>query len=187
MKLVIYVLVINFIFSLSFENTVEEKETEKIFIAEGNLKHHKERKQYSNAIAPTYNAGSINDAISKKLQTTSNILETAGISKQTKNYSNDYVIGNGPIYFSAWVKYFKYKENDINISNTPKTFILNNAFIEQSKLFPDVDLNEKDTDGKWKYIRDSSSFWVNVFADSINFINSKQVIFCNIANISNYL
>ncbi len=89
-------------------------------------------------------------------------------------------LNTGPILFSGWVKYFKYRENDINVSNTPKTFVDNKAYAEQMKLFPNANLNEKDNDGKYLFIRDKSIFWVNVFSDSINIISSKQVVLFNI-------
>lgn len=98
--------------------------------------------------------------------------ETEDLNKNNNNLNN-----NGSILFSGWVKYFKYRENDISVSNTPKTFIDNSEFNEQIKLFPNADLNEKDKDGKYKFIRDKSMFWINVFVDSINVISSKMVNF----------
>jgi hypothetical protein len=160
MKLEVLIFILKIIYILSFESTAEGKETESIFIAEGILKHHKYRKQ----VVDKNGASHINDELNK-LQT-----NDAFSLAHTKIVE----MKNGPVYFSSWVKYFKYMENDINISNTPKTFVINNAFDGQGKLYPGANLNEKDTDGKNRYIKDKSSFWLNVFADTIDLISSKQ-------------
>jgi hypothetical protein len=172
MKLGILVIVMKIMSSFAFENSSEGKETEKIFIAEGILKHHKYHKQNPEGI-PSQNNDKANIL-------PSNITPQNNIGMTNQN-------NNGSILFSSWVRYFKYRENDINISNTPKAFTVNNAYIEQGRQYPNININEKDMDGKSKYIKDKNSFWINVFSDTINIITSKQVFFHNVAKLSKYL
>ena len=180
MKLIIFVkscILLSLLININCSEAHSEgKDKNQIFISEKNMKKAKHLlKENPNAISPTSSQGSVNDNIGKPILESTNILSKAGFEKVPT--SEDVNIGNGPIFFSGWVKYFKYSEVDMATTKAPKHFFQNNAFYEQSKYYPNVDMNSTDTDGKATYIRDKAFFWLMVFADTINFVSSKQVIF----------
>jgi hypothetical protein len=62
----------------------------------------------------------------------------------------DLNIGNGPVWVSGWIKYFKYfpttKTHNLTSKNTPKQFMINPEYNEQYKINPNFDKKEKSKD-----------------------------------------
>jgi hypothetical protein len=84
-------------------------------------------------------------------------------------------LGPGPIYFKAWVKYFKYSDKELSEANFPNKFYSNNFYLEQFKANPNINLAEVDLDKTLKYIKDPSYFWLNVFENTLTVLSYKQV------------
>ena len=55
--------------------------------------------------------------------------------------------------------------------NHPRTFFKNNEFYQQSRKFPNANLNEK-VNGEYKYIKNESFFYLMAFYDRINILTS---------------
>jgi len=99
----------------------------------------------------------------------------------------DMNIGNGPVYTTGWVKYFKYTQTSENkklsVERTPRTFMPNGKYKEQYKLFPDFNkINATSSDGTntlSTYIPDKRSFYAILLKNSLNILTSRQVIFVN--------
>jgi len=99
----------------------------------------------------------------------------------------DMNIGNGPVYTTGWVKYFKYTQTSENkklsVERTPRTFMPNGKYKEQYKLFPDFNKsNATSSDGTntlSTYIPDKRSFYAILLKNSLNILTSRQVIFVN--------
>jgi hypothetical protein len=156
-----------FIYSLCSEFSSEANGKHAIFISEAQMKkHHKQ----TPPLAPQVTSEALNNLVSEDLHKNANT-QSHAMSSGNKNKNVD-----GKL-FSGWVKYFKYDDAASSPNNTPKKFIDNNFYIEQTKIFPNIDINEKDTDGKANYIRDKNYFWMNVFATNLNIISSKNVNF----------
>ena len=82
----------------------------------------------------------------------------------------DLNIGQGPVHMTSWVKYFKFASDEFQ-GNRPRTFFKNNEFYQQSRKFPNANLNEK-ANGEYKYIRNESFFYLMAFYDRINILTS---------------
>lgn len=83
----------------------------------------------------------------------------------------DLNIGPGPIHFKSWVKYFKFSADE-DQGNKPRAFFKNLEFYQQSRKYPDADLNQK-IEGQYKYIKNEMFFYMIVFYDRINILNSR--------------
>lgn len=95
----------------------------------------------------------------------------------------DLNIGNGPIYASGWVSFFKYvpttETKKLIPDKTPRSFVPNGQFEEQFKLYPGFNKEETSSDGintLPKYIPDKHSFYAVLLKDSMNILTSRQVI-----------
>ena len=95
--------------------------------------------------------------------------------KQDGTMGLDLEVGNGPIFFSGWVKYFKYYQE--NGPKQPRTFFRNNHFYKQRKENLTLNLDEADADGEFKYIRNNTYFWGNLFKHSLTFSTDRIVIY----------
>ncbi len=116
-----------------------------------------------------------------------NIAETADkLANGNTEDSNvvDLNIGNGPIFYTGWISFFKYKQTSENkllgADKTPRSFVPNGQFTEQLKMFPDgFDKNAKSNDGTSDlatYIPDKHSFYAILLKDTLNILTSRQVI-----------
>ena len=113
-----------------------------------------------------------------KLKITNNVQS----EKKCNNTSSDdpkleINLGDGPVYYTAWVKYFKY--SNVNINNAPKKFFKNDDYEEQIKLFPNADFKKLSSDGintLYSYIQSPSHFYAVVFANNLNIVTSRHVI-----------
>jgi hypothetical protein len=152
---------------LSFEFSAELNNRHAIFISESKMKKHLKNNP---SVAPTSTEGAINDVVSQNLQKNTNIFNGNKQEEQSKDKLDSQIL------YAGWVKFFKFNDNNVTPSKTPKTFEENNFYYEQLKLFPNGNMNEKDVDGKAKYIRDKNFFWMNLFKGSVNIISSKTVI-----------
>lgn len=82
-------------------------------------------------------------------------------------------LGDGP-YWNGWIKYFKYTLD--NSHQKPTAFFKNMQYKEQLKLYPGQKYSEvKDPDGQFKYIPSISSFYAQLFKDSLVITSSKIV------------
>lgn len=109
--------------------------------------------------------------------------------EEIQDYSNlkKSDMGQGPIFASGWIKYFKFnpnikeKNDDSNndlMKDLPKTFNTNLEFQQERKLYPNVDLDSKSFDGKnltQDYIKNKYLFYAVLFKDSLNIISSRKV------------
>ncbi len=85
-------------------------------------------------------------------------------------------IGNGPVYATGWINYFKYSNTASD--KTPKSFFINGQFDQQYKLNPELKTDKKTFDGTntlFKYIPNNYSFYAVLFKDSLNILSSRQV------------
>jgi hypothetical protein len=151
---------------------------DKIFVSESFLKHKKtslKAKQIETAINPRakMDSSTINDSVSSDsdLGRNTNLLELAKGS-QNKSTPPDINIGQGPVFYQGWVKYFKYSDIDI-IGSTPKQFFRNNEFFEQMKKNSNLDLNEK-VDGMYSNIKNNSFFFAILFSQTLNIVTSRD-------------
>jgi hypothetical protein len=82
------------------------------------------------------------------------------------------------ILTKGWIKYFKINlgaERNKNLKeNKSKSFIINFQYGEQLKLFDKINMNEKQKDGSYKYIRSKFHFWVILLNDSLNILSSRD-------------
>ena len=92
--------------------------------------------------------------------------------KLTDTGLSDFNVGGGPIYFSNWIKFFKYHSKT---GQKPSTFFKNNHYFKQFKTNPTADLNSKDEKGVYNFIRSEKYFFVNLFEDSITISTDKHV------------
>jgi len=77
--------------------------------------------------------------------------------------SGEIDLGNGPVYFEGWVKFFRFLNEDKKLKL--KAFFRNPEFIEQFKGGKTVSAADK--------IADPNNFWLMLFRNSITFIKSK--------------
>lgn len=205
---------------LCFTTESENKMKEKINISEGSMKNKKlynrnfksiyKAKEQSNEInnhgikSPTNEneASSYNILDTNKPENASksdNVINPVISQNDNKKEDDaeqdvqeiDINIGDGPIYATGWIKYFKFDTTSENKramqKQAPKTFIVNSQFNEQLKLFPNINLEEKTNDGLntlYQHIRTKFSFYAILFRNSVNIITSRHVIlyFINIFN-----
>jgi len=181
---------------LCFETKTEteEKISNTINISEGNMKHRKSgmrtrkaEKLYlsklenpSTAISPNAqsNGSGQSDGVSSNqgVGKSSNLLDVATGNKNSAQPKEQAKLGDGPIFFSGWMKYFKFSETSQS-GSTPKHFFRNNQFYEQKKLFPKADLNETSSDGVNTlntFIKSPSHFYVVLFKSNVNFVSGRQ-------------
>ena len=81
----------------------------------------------------------------------------------------------GPIYFSLWIKYFKFKDDDTHVGK-PNSFFKNNMYYEQLKINPNLSraqLNEKGKDGLYKKIPGPTFFFASLFKDQLTITQSR--------------
>jgi hypothetical protein len=81
----------------------------------------------------------------------------------------------GPIYFSIWIKYFKFNDDDTHLGK-PNSFFKNNMFYEQLKINPKLtraQLREKGKDGLCKNIPGPTYFFASLFKDQITITQSR--------------
>lgn len=83
----------------------------------------------------------------------------------------DLNIGQGPIYFKSWVKYFKYASDEYS-GNKPRAFFKNMEFYQQPRKYPNTDLN-KQQDGLNMYIKSEMYFYMLVFYDRVQILSSR--------------
>jgi hypothetical protein len=191
-SLILLTLILFCPFSLSLttnsKTETEEKSSNGINISEGNMKHKKMHlrkimeKQPSTAVSPsaTMNKNTVNDGVSTtgKLAQTSNVLDVATGEDQTTqdNQPSLKELGNGPVYFTGWVKYFKFSDEDQG-GSTPKHFFKNTAYYEQMKYFPDINFNQTSSSNNntnsSQMIKSPSHFLAIMFKNNINFVTSK--------------
>ena len=86
---------------------------------------------------------------------------------------SDLNIGDGPIFYEGWIKYFKYES--IETGSRPKAFFKNLAFNDQFRINPKLDKSTK-INGILKYIPSETSFFIKLFNDRINILTSRLVI-----------
>lgn len=85
---------------------------------------------------------------------------------------SDLALGEGPIFWEGWIKYFKFQS--IETGTRPRAFYKNTAFEDQRRKFPNADLSEK-VNGVYKYITTDTSFYSYLFEDRLNIMTSKLV------------
>jgi hypothetical protein len=146
-----------------------------------NLKHSNRNELYSLA-SKGQTSETKDEPIYDSLSTTgdvgtgSNVLQIA-IGSNSDSKLDELNLGGGPIYYTAWVKYFKYSDDD-EAGKSPKQFFKNNHFYEQKKLFPDADLSKTSDDGMntlEEYIKSPTLFYAVLFRKNLNFISSRQI------------
>ena len=197
MKLINVVKLMLSIFALTYcTNTsteTEDKILNKINISEAKMRHKTKKKIMStytstqtpstNAVAPgaTISSSTVNDNVSTagNLAKTSDVLQTAtGSSNSTSidSGTSDMNIGEGPIFFSSWIKYFKISETVSN-GSAPKEFFKNPQYVQQLRLYPGVNLAEKSSDSVnnvYTYITSEHYFYIVLFKYNMNFLSSRQ-------------
>jgi len=113
-----------------------------------------------------------------------NLAETAEkLANESNNAGDgnviDLNIGNGPIYVTGWISFFKYVQTTetrkLGNDKTPRSFVPNGQYDEQFKLYPGFNKDEKSNDGL-KYIPNNHSFYAILLKDSLNILTSRQVI-----------
>jgi hypothetical protein len=78
----------------------------------------------------------------------------------------------GPIYFSVWVKYFKFDDGDTH-SGKPNSFFQNNRYFEQMKINPKLKIREIGSDGLYKNIPGPTYFFATLFKDQLAITESR--------------
>jgi hypothetical protein len=107
----------------------------------------------------------------------SKTLGTEKIDKNGKPIKRTEDLGEGPIFDTLWIKYFKYQDTGEPV----KHFFLNHDYRQQLIQFPDVkkeDIeNKKSKDGDIElneYIKGETSFYAILFQENLNILTSRQ-------------
>ena len=94
----------------------------------------------------------------------------------------DLEIGNGPVYVSGWIKYFKYyptmQLSRYPYNKIPRKFNTNEFYREQMKEFPNYDYAELSFDGLNNlqvYIPGQNYFYMKLMKNSLLIITSRNV------------
>lgn len=205
------------IYVLCFTTEFENRMKERINISEGFMKHKKLQAQNLNGMYKTADSSSITKSIKKsnayntiktQNQNTNtntnknpnnnnlgigNANEVFNLAEKQEPIAIDTNIGNGPIYATGWIKYFKFTpttEMKNAMSKNPRTFIVNGQYNEQAKLFPKAILDVKVSDGLnelYLHIRNKFSFYAVLLKNNLNILTSRQVslfIFVYIFNLN---
>jgi hypothetical protein len=95
----------------------------------------------------------------------------------------DLNIGNGPVWASGWIKYFKYfpttRTNKLTPNDTPREFVVNGQYDEQYKLHPNFNKKLKSKDELNKeldvYIADKNKFFAKLVRNQLLILSSRNV------------
>lgn len=97
----------------------------------------------------------------------------------------DLNIGEGPVWVSGWVRYFKYfpsmKTNQLTPQTTPRQFMINSQYREQFKINPNWesqrDLKSKDDldNDLDVYITENNKFYAKLVRNQILILSSREV------------
>ena len=185
-------------FTTEFENRMKER----INISEGFMKHKKLQVQNLNTMYKTVESSSaanskINASNTEKTINLNqiskqepdqnfgmgNAKEMFNISDKDKNepVAIDTNIGNGPVYATGWIKFFKFSptsETKNMVGKSPRAFVVNGQFNEQAKLFPHANLEIKTNDGineLYYHLRNKFSFYAVLLKNNLNILTSRQV------------
>jgi hypothetical protein len=80
---------------------------------------------------------------------------------------------DGPVFFTGWVKYFKY-EDEVGNKKKPSTFFKNNEFFNQKKLYPGVNIKQRERDGQYEYIAEQSYWFATLYKESLVISTAKK-------------
>lgn len=182
-------------FTTEFENRMKER----INISEGFMKHKKIQAQNLNAMYKTSDSSSAVKSKTNALNKYNNPNPNSGANDNPNNLgianTNEVFnlsekqepaaietnIGNGPIYATGWIKYFKFSsttEMKNAMGKNPRSFIVNGQYNEQAKLFPNAKLDVKVSDGLnelYLHIRNKFSFYAVLLKNNLNILTSRQV------------
>jgi hypothetical protein len=78
----------------------------------------------------------------------------------------------GPIYFSGWVKYFKFDDGNTH-GDKPNSFFKNNQYYEQIKYNPNMNIKQTSSDGLYQNVPGPTSFFATLFKDHIIITQSR--------------
>jgi hypothetical protein len=173
---------------------------ERINISEGFMKHKKLQAKNLNAMYKTAYSSSLMKANTNAYNTINNqnsnknakanpnnnfgngnANEVFNLSEKQEPVVIDTEIGNGPIFATGWIKYFKFTPtNEIknNMGKNPRTFIVNGQFKEQAKLSPNANFDVIVPDGTnelYLNIRNKFSFYTVLLKNNLNILTSRQV------------
>ena len=83
----------------------------------------------------------------------------------------------GKILMKGWIKYFKISlTTAIQIKeNKNKNFVINFQYGEQFKLHDNMEMDEREKEGNYRYIRNKYNFWGILLNDSLNILSSREV------------
>ena len=119
------------------------------------------------------------DALAIKLGNQSNLPENPNDPAPI-----DLDIGNGPVWVTGWIKYFKYfptaATNKLTPQNTPRQFMINPQYNEQFKINPKWDAKEKSMDelnNLSVYITDKNKFYAKLLKDQLIILSARDVSF----------
>lgn len=184
-KLIILGLLINNIsplrlkaeFSSNNKNNIKESENEseefannlnvngKIYLKGTSEKHKKSHLSLSSNSSLKKKEESRSKSSSKTYSKANSRVNPEDHYSSTNTKSHD-----SPILAELWIKYFKYTNQELNVK-TPKTFFVNSAYYQQTRLFPNIDY----TKGR-DYIKDKNFFYLSVFKNSLVITTSRKVI-----------
>lgn len=79
-------------------------------------------------------------------------------------------IGNDPILWNGWIKYFKYKEDQ---TSRPNSFLTNNQFFLQERDNPKI--NTEEIQGNtYRYIKNPFYFFSMLYKESLHITSSRE-------------
>lgn len=110
---------------------------------------------------------------SNTISTKKNLNKITKKNLNTNTFTTDNKFQDKKILMKGWIKYFK-----INLQNSDKknkNFIINFQYGEQFKLFDNMEMNERGSEGNFRYIRNKYNFWAILLNDSLNILSSRDV------------
>ena len=171
LKILLLLAVISFIACSETFSETDEKIKNQVNISGGNMKHRKYMIRNKEGMYTTSEGLSKANSEMKNFKNSINQAQDTGISDISS-------LGPGPIYFTGWVKYFKYDTTARLGEQTPKTFFTNDQYYEQNRLFPGANLNMTTTDGLNilnQYIQTPYDYYVVLFKNYLNFVSARQI------------
>lgn len=109
-----------------------------------------------------------------------NLMKKTNSLLSSKNkFQTESKFSDKKILMKGWIKYFKISLNSEAKKNFKekknKNFIINFQYGEQFKLFDNIQMDLREPDGNFRYIRNKYNFWAILLNDSLNIISSRDV------------
>ena len=96
----------------------------------------------------------------------------------------DLNIGTGPVWVTGWIKFFKYfptaLTNKLTPQTTPRQFMINPQYQEQTKLYPNFNAEQKSQDelnNLPQFITEKNKFYAKLLKDQLVILTERNVFY----------